>query len=120
MPILKFHLFHHVKSNRKIKVRWIKKHYIINTIIRNKIKQFLCSFSVRINIGQPITILNVLNRHIFHQIRFSHTSFSNRVKMTTTIILLNTKTLLFISERSEPKISYFAFLFHILFDYITH
>ena len=47
-------------------------------------------FTMRINHSNPFTILNILNRHLRHQDRFTGTRFTNDVHMPPTISALNT------------------------------
>ncbi|KKQ41626.1 MAG: hypothetical protein US61_C0043G0006 [Parcubacteria group bacterium GW2011_GWE2_37_8] len=72
----------------------------------NEFQDSFCRISVRIKETNSIAVLDILDNHIRYHFRFTHTAFSDGVKMTPPIIDLYAESLFFVSKSCFSEIVY--------------
>ena len=98
MPVLWTDLFHDIERDRKVLISWIKVDDIIDSIRGNSLDELLSCIAVRINKGDAMPLLDILDSQILEEVSLPHTGLTDDVHMSAPIILLDTKDALRIAE----------------------
>ncbi len=98
MAEFRVYLLHHIEGNGESLIGWIEVDDVVDTITRNRLDQFFGGVTMRINEGNTMSLLNILDGEILEQVGFAHTCLSDDVHMTPAVIGFDTKSDILIAE----------------------
>ena len=80
--------FKHIHADRMLDIRGIKVNHIINAFLWNAFQNSFDGIAVRINKGKAPAIAHILEGDVLEEDRFTHTSLTDDVHMTTAVIVI--------------------------------